>query len=146
MGMEFSFWSSCRLLLAEVNGTPSEAEVDASRAEGANLATMGLIDAMILDLRNQVGSNLTAQKARAILVQCDRHLNELEDAPQVLPIAIITNPGSIGQGIGRMFIGHAYGLDRLRVELFESEDAAAEWLKIPADWRNAADRVNVSAS
>lgn len=133
MGIAFEYQSDLQLLILRVNGTPSEEQVAASRAKGANLTEFGNLSGMLLDLRKQTGSILNAQMARGILAQCDRHIATLGiDRP--FPIAILTQPGSIGQGIARMFLGHAYGLERLQLKQCETMGEVADWLDLPPDW------------
>ncbi len=135
MGIEFAYQSTQGLLVLRVTDVPTADEVAASRAKGDNLRDFGNMTAMLLDLREQAGSILTAQTARAILVQCDRHCRQVAPEHKDFPIAILATPGSIGHGIGRMFMGHAYGLERLKLAQFDDLETASDWLNLPPDWQ-----------
>lgn len=136
MGIEFDYRSTLGLLVLRVTDTPTEQELNASQDKSRSLSGITQMSAMLLDLRDQAGSILTGQKARNLLVQCDRHIRASHPESGDLPCAIVALPGTIGQGIGRMFMGHAYGLEHLRLMQFDDLDKASEWLELPPDWQD----------
>ena len=135
--MRMEFRSDIGLMIVKVTDAPDPAQMASTREKAANIDKQTQLRAFVLDLREQTGSSLTGASARALLTQCDRTTGAMRgpDAPP-LKLALLTAPGSFGQGIARMFLGHAYGLENLILRQFGSLQEAAPWLDLPEGWQD----------
>lgn len=86
-------------------------------------------DNLLLDFSGQRSSNLTSELTRNYLVSVDAFLSKSwARRGGKFPIAILALGGTFGYGIGRMILGHAYGLKVLELDQFEDRQAALDWL------------------
>ena len=113
----------------KVSRRPEEVDFEFTRERITDWIARQVIPRVIADFRDQESSSLTAVKARALLTQFDRKVQALwpEDNRR-LRIALVARSGSFGQGIARMLMGHAYGLQRTDLAQFEAVEAARDWV------------------
>ncbi|WP_238368103.1 hypothetical protein [Mesobacterium pallidum] len=133
MGIAFTLVTDHDLLLMRVTERPRAEDLAVRQQEASVLHAMSRFSRALLDLRDQTGSDLDGAAVRSILLRCDRQTGQI-GPHAVLPMAIVATPGSIGQGIARMFLGHAHGLPHLSLELFETPEEAGSWLGMTPGW------------
>ncbi|WP_163848673.1 hypothetical protein [Pseudooceanicola aestuarii] len=129
MSTEFQLSEQDGLLTFRVEEAPAPEVVDRILGDALVMISSRQLTGMLFDLRAQSSSDLTSRRARRILLACERAmLIGWPDTRQVLPFAIVSTPDTLGYGIGRMMLGHAYGLDRLTLAQFEALPEARAWL------------------
>ena len=135
MSVDLEIRQDIGLLMLRVIGHPAEGRHEGVRQEVLDLLAGGAVQRLALDLRRQSASVLSGPTVRSMLVSYDRVLSRFyPDPDDALHVAIISQPGSFGQGIARMLLGHAWGLDHLRLSQFDTPEEAAPFLGLPEDW------------
>ncbi|WP_139199380.1 hypothetical protein [Pseudooceanicola nitratireducens] len=126
--MDLSF-PSAGIALLQIRKAPDRAAGEAMVTRIRERVIAGEVRGLVLDLSEQLSSALTGALARNLLTMVDGRLARDLGADQVLPLVIAAPPGSFGHGIGRMIVGHSYGLTRLKVCQFDTLPDAMAWLR-----------------
>ena len=142
MGYKFAIEDSHSLLVIEVRRAPvqDDAFLQAARMS-IDLVRRGTVRRILIDSREQKTSALTSTGARTALLALHRLVIERGATQEAFCIAILARPDSLGYGVARMFMSHAYDLDCVSVALFEDEGAARGWLV--DDRGDLGDRANI---
>lgn len=133
--MDFQVSEEMNLVVMRIAADPHLADLDDFFERHLGHLIRNGVNRLVSDLRQLKTSEMDAAKLRARMARADAIVREnAQPDDSVLRMAVLAQPGTLGQGMGRMMVGQKWGLGALEISVFEGAKEAGEWLGLRSDW------------